>query len=149
MSPTHTHMQAPRATTAIPIDDWLGAEVLRHLQLGRGDRRGKIGDRNRSRKRDGVSASKNWKTMVFLIPPEWNEYIPKKNRHSESVRPGGHRRYLKGVCGGTSPAGGKGCPRPAKQNHPDLEAENKTKKRTAPSVPKWSPTSVLTGPDQA
>ena len=23
------------------------------------------------------------------------------------------------------------------------------KKRTAPSVPKWSPTSVLTGPDQA
>ncbi len=37
------------------------------------------------KERDGVSASKNWKTKVFRSPPEWNEYIPKKNRHSESV----------------------------------------------------------------
>ena len=29
------------------------------------------------------------------------------------------------------------------------EDESNNKKRTAPSVPKWSPTSVLTGPDQA
>ena len=27
--------------------------------------------------------------------------------------------------------------------------DQRAEKRTAPSVPKWSPTSVLTGPDQA
>ena len=34
---------------------------------------------------DGVAASKNWKTCAFRVPPKWDEYIPKKNRHSESV----------------------------------------------------------------
>ena len=32
---------------------------------------------------------------------------------------------------------------------PSETLEKEGKKRTAPSVPKWSPTSVLTGPDQA
>lgn len=32
---------------------------------------------------------------------------------------------------------------------PSETLEKGGKKRTAPSVPKWSPTSVLTGPDQA
>ena len=35
--------------------------------------------------KDGVAASKNWTTRVVPSPPKWNEYIPKKNRHSESV----------------------------------------------------------------
>ena len=34
---------------------------------------------------DGVAASKNWKTKVLRAPMDWNEYIPKKNRHSENV----------------------------------------------------------------
>ena len=33
------------------------------------------------------------KQEAFLVPPKWDEYIPKKNRHSESVRDGpGHHR---------------------------------------------------------
>ena len=30
------------------------------------------------KKGDGVSASKNWKTVSPPVPPKWNEYIPKK-----------------------------------------------------------------------
>jgi hypothetical protein len=50
---------------------------------------GCYGDIAGHEKGDGVSASKNWKTCVLRIPPKWNEYIPKKNRHSESVPKGG------------------------------------------------------------
>ena len=53
------------------------------------------------KERDGVAASKNWKTEVFPSPPEWNEYIPKKNRHSESVPRDLHWREMDG-CNGSS-----------------------------------------------
>ena len=111
-------------------------------------------------KGDGVSASKNWKTDVFPFPPEWNEYIPKKNRHSESVHHGGEAWGNLADLWGKSPT--EGLPffsqklaklgqksKPFDGDKPRNEEMKNSKKRTAPSVPKWSPTSVLTGPDQA
>ena len=58
---------------------------------------------------DGVAASKNWKTKVLRAPMDWNEYIPKKNRHSEGVP-----RYPRSRCFSSpeaKPRGYKGFPR--------------------------------------
>ena len=33
---------------------------------------------------------------AFLVPPKWDEYIPKKNRHSESVRDGRRDHEMNG-----------------------------------------------------
>ena len=53
-------------------------------------------------------ASKNWEIRKPPgCPPEWNEYIPKKNRHSESVPRGGDGEGL-GLAGGGDVGAGRG-----------------------------------------
>ena len=106
--------------------------------------------------------------LSLPCPPGWNEYIPKKNRHSESVPR--HQGYEpKAGLGSAKALGGDFTKKKfffdifsysylrTKKKQLFFSKEiflmggnlQKAKKRTAPSVPKWSPTSVLTGPDQA
>ena len=103
----------------------------------------------RDRKEDGEIASKNWKNEAFQCPPRWNEYIPKKNRHSESVLGWQGFEPTEGKFFGVGQREGTGKKEIATTRCSRYPQKKKDEKRTAPSVPKWSPTSVLTGPDQA
>ncbi len=72
----------------------LGA-IVKNFHVGRGSRGGVCRER-----KDGVAASKNWKVKPSS-PQVWNGYIPKKNRHSESVHYKGERRHLRRVLRGS------------------------------------------------
>ena len=89
--------------------------------------------------KDGVSASKNWKdepsssSVVERMYTEKKIDTQKVYRRQTSVPT---MRISSGNWGWEAP------PQKKAKKSPE-------KKRTAPSVPEWSPTSVLTGPDQA
>ena len=98
----------------------------------------------------GVAASKNWKaSSAFRVPLEWNKYIPKKIDTQKVYGGCG----MKVTCNfPPTHHDGEGVSDRNESRKGDRERErkrDKKEKRTAPSVPKWSPTSVLTGPDQA